>query len=80
MVVVGHDSDPVQVPSQAGHVVPNVNDLLARGHGRGEEQVAGLEGGLQLGHKFGERLLVLVSLRLTLRLIVEIYYIQKYFE
>ena len=68
VVVVGHHGDPVQVPSQAGHLVADINDLLAGRHRGGQQQAQRTEGRPQLPDQAGEPGLVLVPLPLTLSL------------
>ena len=65
VVVVRHHGDPVEVPGEARHVVPGVNDLLAGRDRGGEEEAEGGEGGPQLGDEEREPRPVLGPLRLA---------------
>ena len=68
VVIVGHDRDPVQVVGNAGHVVADIDNLLARGDRSGEEKAVGPEGLLEFVDPGSEGSLVTVSLLLALRL------------
>ena len=58
VIVVGHDSDPVEVLGEYGYIVAGVDDLLARRDGRGKEETTRLELGAQLAQKIREAFLV----------------------
>ena len=50
VIVIGHDSDPVEVPGNAGDVIADIDDLLAGGDSSREKIVPWLKCLLQLSY------------------------------